>query len=556
MDCEKLKELLVDYLYGELSNEETEEVEKHLASCKECASELERLRKTRKALALLCEDAPELKTEKITRKRRSFVKRAIAVAYITAVAALLLYFFIPRVPNGTTPIIPKVYGAPEVERKSIALTVYNGGFGVVRDGRIVRNLAEGESELSFVDVAARIEPHTVRLRSKRNPEGVRILAQDFLFDLMSVHRLLTKRLGEQIHLLLKDGASQKGTLQSISSSDVVIEDDEGRMRTVSLRQVRLIRLEGEVATELVTRPTLRWLLSVNRKSAGMNEFELTYLTQGVDWRSDYDLILGSDGAELVCWLTLSNGCGTSFEDAKLKLVAGEVHRAPPAPGEQREYEKKDALKNRGKGGREVKEKKFFEYHMYEVMRPVTIRNGETKQIKMFERNIKDIRKEYWITVHSQTGMDRETTRRKATVMLVFKNSKENGLGLPLPKGRVRLFVPIEGENLFAKMSSIEHTPKDEDVKLPFGQTDTVVWRVAESRIETGRNFRKGKQKLLIRNLSNRDASVKLYVKFHGDWKITESSHKFVKEDAQTALFALKIGAGKELLLKCSWETVW
>ncbi len=589
MQCDEVRELLVDYVYGDVTESERREIEVHLQTCNACSGELGHLRKTRDALALLGSQAPPLREAKAQPRPKPNIGRIFAYLVAGAVAAMMLVVLWPeptavgpKIRTGT--LIPEAFAAPEVKRKHVALTVYNGGFGVVRDGRIVTNLPEGECDLRFKDVAALIEPHTVKLRSLTKPHGVTVLEQDFLCDLVGVERMLEKRIGQQVTLLLRDGGTLKGILQSApqstgneirndfdqgymkqqmrrrpvrrlpdnKASQVILKAENGEMRAIPMQQIRHIGFEGELAAGFVTRPTLRWHLGIAKDAGGNHDLELTYLTQGVKWQSDYDLVLGSDGTELLCWLTLDNNCGTRFEDAKLKLVAGEVHRAP-VHEEMNQAEGFGADKGGAPGAPPVREKKFFEYHMYEVTQPVTVANGETKQIKMFERGIKDIKKEYKVTAPCHMGMDASHLRRPSEVVLLFRNSKENGLGLPLPAGRVRLFVPIEGENLFAKHSQLDHTPKDEDVKLPFGQSQSVVWRVAAGELDRTDQFYTGKQHLLVRNISGHDAVVRFRAQLFGDWSITESSHQYEKEDARTALFNLNIEAGEEVNLKYSWE---
>jgi len=588
MQCDEARELLVDYVYGDLIADERREIEMHLQSCEMCSAELGHLRKTRDALALLGSQAPPLREAKAQSRRKPNIGRIFAYIVAGAVAAMMLIVLWPE-PTAVGPevrkgtLIPEAFAAPEVKRKHVALTVYNGGFGVVRDGRIVTNLPEGECELRFKDVAALIEPHTVKLRSLTKPHGVTVLEQDFLCDLVGVQRMLEKQVGQRVKFLLRDGTMAEGVLASAGDPadsgvhkrvpspgrenwvgrvnrdnpwrkdlDYVVRGDRGEMRTIPMEQIRHIGFEGELAAGFVTRPTLRWRLGVAKDAGGNHDLELTYLTQGVNWRSDYDLVLGSDVTELLCWLTLDNNCGTRFEDAKLKLVAGDVHRAPeqrqpvPAPGAAQEGKDPNAV--------QVTEKEFFEYHMYEVTQPVTVANGETKQIKMFERGIKDLKKEYKATASAYQRMDAADMRRPSVVILVFKNSRENGLGLPLPAGRVRLFVPVEGENLFAQFSQLDHTPKDEDVKLVFGETQSIVWRVAGGEVKrTGRSER-GNQHIVIRNLGDRDAVLHFKTLLYGDWKITESSHQYEKEDTRGTTFHLNIKAGEELKLEYSWES--
>jgi len=481
---------------------------------------------------------------------------------IFVVAGILLFFILLNLYDGQFPIVAPVYAEPEVERKGVSLTVYNGGFGMVRDRRLVRNLAAGEGELRFVDVAAKIEPHTVRLRSLTNPDGVRVLAQDFLFDLVSVQRLLEKQSNETVEMLLEDGKVVKGRLQTTLSNrdmargwmrmgdfSVIIKDEKEEMKTIPMSEVATIRFEGGIGTRLVTRPTLKWLIDVAQNAAGINEIEFAYVTRGLRWLCDYDLVFGKESVELVAWLTLTNNCGAGFENANLKLVAGDVHRP------EKDFINKETSRKAGPAP-EVKEREFFEYHMYEVARPITVRSGETKQMKMFEAGIKEIKKVYRINGSPFMGMDREIVRRKSQVILMFNNSKENGLGIALPAGRVRLFVPIEGESLFARSSVIQHTPKDEMVELPFGESEAVVWRIVEGKIQSGQRFSRGMQELIVRNLSDEAVDVQLWVRIGDDWKITESSHKFLKKDAQTAQFDLVIEAAKEVKVKYSWERVW
>ncbi|MFH1421919.1 MAG: zf-HC2 domain-containing protein [Planctomycetota bacterium] len=554
MKCEEIKILLVDYSYDELTKEESVMIKTHLENCGSCAAELKLLEKTRGALALLSSEAPSLIKSAAAERKRPHLLRLLTVAAAGIAAIIILCLFLPQPGDLRFTPMQELGAAQEVERKNISLTVYNGNFAVVRDARIARNLQPGQTELSFVDVAERIEPRTIKLRSVTATKGVDVISQDFLYDLISAQRLLEKRIGEHIKLALKSGGEEIGELLCASDSEVIIKSDKDGLRTMPFDQINAVSFEGEMAKGMVSRPTLKWLLDVNPTGVGKNELEISYITEGVSWNCDYDLIMSSDKTELLCWLTLTNNCGTSFENAKLKLVAGEVNRVE---NEELSEKRKEVSDEGDKPqGQLVKEKSFFEYHMYETTRSITIHNNETKQIVMSESAVKDMKKEYDIYVYPYMELDAENVCRNSYVTLLFKNSEENGVGIPLPQGNVRLFVPVDGENLFAKSAYIKHTPKDEDVKLQFGESANIVWRVSAAKTVRHRQFAKGSQTISIRSFSGSDAVVHMKLILGNDWEIVKASHKFEKEDANTVRFDLIIKAGEELNVDYSWEMKW
>jgi hypothetical protein len=304
-----------------------------------------------------------------SRLRRGFVPAL-------ALAGLLIGCQVPARAPRHAPPTPRE--SDKAERESVAVTIYNQNFGVVRDTRRLK-LAKGLVELSFKDVSANIQPETVRLHSLTNGALFEVLEQNYRYDLLTPAKLLEKYVGKQISVYRyneRTGAEEKKTADVLGVEGGVT-----------------LRIDGEVTTNfggrygfagvppnLLDKPTLVWLLDSDRAE---QRVEVTYLTQNLNWRADYVLKLdASDSkADLNGWVTLDNKSGTSYENAALKLVAGDVNRVTP-PRELIDREESMDQDGSPDDDRGFKQENLFEYHMYALGRPTTILDKETKQVSL------------------------------------------------------------------------------------------------------------------------------------------------------------------------------
>ena len=213
----------------------------------------------------------------------------------------------------------------EATGPGVELTVYNQNLALVKEHRTLE-LDEGINEVHFSDVAALIDPTSVHFESVTDPEGTSVWEQNFEYDVVGSARLLEKYVDQDIRLLTEDGTLYEGTLLS-GSGDIILQRQDGGVTVIQRDRVQEFSFP-ELPEGLITKPTLVWLLEAQK--AGEHEAEVTYMTSGISWSANYVVLLGpdDDNLDLDGWVTLNNQSGAAYQDAKLKLIAGDIHRAP------------------------------------------------------------------------------------------------------------------------------------------------------------------------------------------------------------------------------------
>ncbi|MCI0496600.1 DUF4139 domain-containing protein, partial [candidate division KSB1 bacterium] len=341
--------------------------------------------------------------------------------------------------------------------KDVAITVYNNNLALVKDNREI-NLDKGKIEIKFQEVAAAIDPTSVHFASLTAPDAVAILEQNYEYDLVSSEKILEKYIDQEITVYTKDQSFQ-GTLLSSAGGTVVLQLKTGNIKIISTSAI--INLDfPKLPQGLMTKPTLVWLLDVTK--AGAHKTEVSYLTSDINWHAEYVAVTKKDDSllELNSWVSIDNRSGADYEEAKLKLVAGEVHIAEEQ--RVRPMAKDFAVMAERAAAPQFEEKEFFEYHLYTLQNRTTIKNNQIKQISLFPTAEVNL-----IKVYVYNGAQYGDNVR---VNLEFKNSKTAGLGLPLPKGKVRVYKEDEADNSleFVGEDFINHTPKDEKVRIYLG----------------------------------------------------------------------------------------
>lgn len=440
---------------------------------------------------------------------------------------------------------------------SVEITVYNQNFGLVKEIRQV-NLKQGVAVLAIEDVAATIDPSTVHFKSLDDPQGVEVLEQNFRFDLLGPNSILEKSVGKKVrlHRTLPDGKKEvlEGTLLTPPSQGTVIRTSDGRFVLSPAGEVEVMELpEG-----LIAKPTLFW--EVRSAKSGTHRAELSYIANDISWIADYVATLDAkdERLDLGGWVTLTNRTGVTYKDAKLKLVAGDVRRAQPEMAKSGMMRGAGPAAELGLGG--FAESQLFEYHLYTLGRPTTIANKEIKQVSLLnaadvpatKKLIYEGQGFYWRSYGPNyrpgDGVDTDPNQ-KVHVVVEIVNSEKNRLGMPLPKGRVRVYKQdVEGQLQFVGEDTIDHTPRDEKIKLYIGDAFDVVCT------RTRTDFRRISTDVIEQsfeiNARNRkkDEAVTLTIAEHpsGDWEVLEKSHDFTKVDARTIHFVVEIPAGQEL----------
>lgn len=424
------------------------------------------------------------------------------------------------------------------ESPRFAVTVYNRDLGLVRERRVI-DVEKGETAYSFSGVAARIDPTSVHFRPVDGKGGgLAVIEQNYEYDLVSSDKIFEKYLGHPVEVFFREGGDVlSGVLLSAGGGSVVLRDGGGERLSVVLDGVRNVELLGS-AEEFVTRPTLVWKLASDR--GGEREVEVEYLTGGLSWHAEYVAVADepNESVRFAGWVSVENRSGAAYPGAKLKLVAGDVGRAP----EPREMMMRaDAFG--AKGAPEVEERALFEYHLYEIMRPTTIRENQVKQISFVPGAVVPVVKEY--------VLDARRGEEKVAVFFELKNEKSSGLGIALPAGKVRMFQDDgRGGSEFIGEDRIDHTPKDEEVRLRVGYAFDIVAerKVADERRISDR-VRTRTVEIELRN--RKDVAVEVVVRegIEGDWTIEEEGLPHRKEDAHTAEWTVPVKAGEIAVLR-------
>ena len=436
------------------------------------------------------------------------------------------------------------------DQTAVTVTIYNVNLGLVKDLRRIA-VPKGRSELRFMDVASQIIPTSVYIKSVTDPGGLDVLEQNYEYDLLNPQKLLDKYVGKEVKLYQKNQYTEReeivtATLLSNNGGPIFKIGED-----ITFGHPGRIIFPG-VPENLISKPTLLWLLENRLTSA--QAVEASYLTNNLNWRADYVVTMNEkdDRADLSGWVTIDNKSGATYKDAKIKLVAGDVNRV------------RDELEYKGKTERlaaamarpaapQFKEESFFEYHIYTLQRPSTIKDNQTKQIGLVSAGDVPVKKEllfYGARYYYYSQYGEAMTNQKIGVYVEIQNKKENNLGVPLPKGTVRVYKnDTEGSLQFIGEDSIDHTPKDEKIRIKLGDAFDVVgtrkqtdWKkIAYDTYETA-------YEISIRNHKKEDVVVKVVEPIPGDWTILSSSHEHKKTEAFTAEFSIPVPKDKEMKL--------
>ena len=435
------------------------------------------------------------------------------------------------------------------DQTNVEVTVYNNNLGLVKDTRNIA-LPTGIAELRFMDVASAIMPVTVHIKSLNRPDDFFVLEQNYEYDLMDPNKLLDKYVGETIKII--DWNKYQDRKETVEAE--LLSNNKGQIYKIN-DEIYLghpgYKVLPRIPENLIAKPTLTWLYKNTSNSP--HSIEASYLTNQIGWKADYVLVLNQDDLRggLSGWVTLNNRSGATYKDAKLKLVAGEVHRAPQAPDEMR-YEGMLAGASRPKSG--FQEKSFFEYHIYDLERRTTIKNNQTKQISLLEAS--DIKTEKELLVYGvrtwYTRQYRENNpKQPVNVYIKFKNEKKNNLGMPLPAGIMRLYKEDDEKSLqFIGEDRIEHTPKDEEIRLKIGEAfDVVCERVQTDYKQITTRLHETEWEVTLRNHKEENVVVGIIEPLYGNWKVINNTHQYQKKDAFTIRFDVKVPKDKEVKVK-------
>ncbi|MEM9184299.1 MAG: DUF4139 domain-containing protein [Pseudomonadota bacterium] len=430
------------------------------------------------------------------------------------------------------------------------------GYAVVRT---VRTMDLSEPSVAFTDVASAIDPTTVAFKSLSFPDGTRVIEQNYRYDLVSTARMLEQFLGQELTLknvLGSEVETYSGTLMTSQGTSVVLQLADGRL--VSLADVGNITFP-DLPGGLITRPTLQWQVATDQP--GDHEVEVSYETSGMTWWADYNLLLDERSGcqlDLQAWVSIVNQSGGSFDGARLKLIAGDVNRAPKAtPVQPTAIRRNMAEMTQADAG--FQEQAFFEYHLYTLGRPADLPDRSLKQLELFPTAVGvECQKQLLFTAgYRPYGVFSEPftkaghplpLRGDVAVELHFVNAEDNKLGLPLPAGRVRVSQrnPDDGNLEFIGEDVIGHTPRNETLAIALGNAFDVKGerRQADFRWNAGERWMEETIEVELRNQKQEPATVvvKESMLRWSNWRVTSQSHEFSQPDAATIVYAVDVGA--------------
>ncbi len=415
----------------------------------------------------------------------------------------------------------------------LALTVYTNGLGLVSEIRSI-DLDMGRNTVQVPRISTQIDPTSVRVRSLQASGLVSILEQRFSYDLLSGDALLSNYTDKDVDFYLNGvEAPLRGRLLSLGTH-VVLKREDGRVELIRRDAIQRISVP-DLPEGLVTEPTLTWLVE-NRGNEGSRPMEISYLTQGVTWHAEYSAVISEDETVLMLssWASIENESGMTFENADLTLVAGEVNRS--APRRRAMGRELAGMSMAARASPQLESQQMFEYHAYALGRKGTIENNASVQLSMLDETDVKVSKHY--------VYDGIMTPNGVQTRFRLENRKRYGLGLPLPRGTVRLYQEIkDGKRQFIGEDNIRDLAEDETVYLTVGHA----FDISGERTQTGsRQPSKGvvqaSFRIVLRNQTSDSVTVKVieHLKTGPNWRIREPSHLFEKLDARTIEFEVPV----------------
>ncbi len=441
------------------------------------------------------------------------------------------------------------------DQQNVAVTIYNQNLALVKDTRKVQ-LKSGLNALALRDVSAQMRPETALLRSISNPGSFSTLEQNFDFDLLTPQKMLEKYVGKTVSIVktnYKTGEETTEKATVLSANNGVVLKVGNRIETGLPGRI----VYDDVPDNLRDRPTL--VTQLSNKTAGEQKVELSYLTGGLGWKADYvaELNEKDDKLDLSGWVTLTNTSGASYNNAKLQLVAGDVNRV------REEFRsvgmaRKAAMDMVAEAAAPMAEESLLEYHLYTLDRPTTIRENQTKQVSLLSASSVPVKKElvlkgadyYYMAQYGEIG-----TKMKVGVFVEFDNKEASKLGMPLPKGTMRVYKKDSAGNAqFVGEDNIDHTPKNESVHLKLGEAFDVTADKKQTDFKVLPNPMKGHSayesafEIVLKNAKKEKVTVSVQEPIGGDWQIITESHKHTKANSHLAVWKIDIPAeGKTTL---------
>jgi hypothetical protein len=467
-----------------------------------------------------------------------------------------------------------------------ALTIYNQDFAVVRDS-VRLDLSAGENTVNYSGATAHVEPDSVILRDPGGAHSFQILEQNYRNDPVSQDLLLSLFEGKTIDFetdghIIQGKIVRSGYVPHYEAMNDFGGEYQQQQMTMATEGQPIIEVDGKMRFSLpgqplfpdlgddtILKPTLNWL--IQSQGSGNFDAEVSYITGGFTWKADYNLVSPEkgDNVDLIGWVTVDNQSGKTFENAKIKLMAGDVNKIqPPQYPMLRNFAMAEAVG--GAAQPPVTEKAFDEYHLYTLERPTTLRDRETKQIEFVHAEGIQSKTIYvydgadlpqyqgWDIATPQYGTQ---SNKKIRVMREFVNAETNHLGIALPKGRLRFYRrDADGQLEFVGEDEIDHTPKDETIRVTTGNVFDLVGERKQTNFQVDNRNHWADESFEIKLRNHKKEPVTIRVVEHlyrwNNWDITAHSDDFNKTDSQTIEFNVPVAPDEEKVVTYTVHYSW
>ena len=478
-------------------------------------------------------------------------------------------------------------GEPTGERTSVDLTIYNQNLSLIREERTF-NLDKGIGRVVVPDRPSTIDGTSVHFMSRTDPRGVKVLEQNYQYDLVHQAKLLERYLGKQVEFVRTDPETKKefSVFGKLLSTGYVLQPAYGGSQPgyagvggmvaeindkIELNPAGRLVLPS-LPEGLVLKPQLEWLVTNNRE--GAHKTEISYLAGGLSWSCNYVALLDKKDAslDLTAWVTLNNSSGTTFKNAGLKLVAGDINVVTNEIAGAMKSMRAEAMEDAA--APQFRQTDLFEFKLYTLQRRTDVANGETKQIELTSGHdvaankvfIYDGLADQWrMWYHNYSyrsqGSFGQQSNPKVGVYVTFKNEESAGLGMPLPKGKVRVYKrDDDGKEQFIGEDQIDHTPKDEEVRLYLGNAFDLVGERAQKDFKSfaGGRIVEETVEVKVRNHKDEKATVQVYE--HpwrwSQWEIISANSEWAKVDQSTLKFPVSIPANGEKVVRYTIRYTW
>jgi hypothetical protein len=447
------------------------------------------------------------------------------------------------------------------DQTDLSLTIYNSNLALIRDVRQL-TLSSGASMLRFADVAAQINPATVHFRSLTEPAALAVLEQNYEYDLLEPEKLLRKYVGREITVVRE--RQENGTTRSEEVRALLLAYNNGPVWKIGNEIVTGLRVDQyrfpELPDNLFSHPTLVWMLE--NGGALRHRVEASYLSGGLSWNADYVLTIGRDdkAADLAGWVTLKNQSGTSYRNARLQFIAGEVNRVAD---NRMALDGVMARKmEMAAAAPAMQQEAFSEYHLYTLQRRTSVGNNETKQLALLASPTVPVEKRFVVDGQQFYYRNQQSPgapiKSDVKVYYRFKNDEHAGLGVPMPAGVVRVYqADSKGGMQFAGEDRIEHTPKDETLDVHTGNAfDIVCERKQVDFRRLSNSLFEMEFEITFRNHKDVPATIEVNEPIGGDWEMLTATHKWTKTGAWAARFEIPVARDGTTVLKYRIRVKW